>query len=286
MNYTKSKHTPSRFFPFASARIRAMKREKLVGKRGEQRTEQTKHNAMPILRGNGGGLDAFTASTYLKGRDLYDEIREIDVYRNHRESLRPWDRKLPLPVQAEANRRSAWTLNPPRTSEVVNAFIFCVALLLLCGLIPLYSNMETMSFIWRDADKPVIVYTNTEVLLAIWIIVHICSGMALWFIYLTEGWAKHQLVLFCFAITILLDVLWVDVMFYTMRFDYNLGLWIAYLTMTVATIAAMLYDQIHIGALFLLPQMVLAVMIIVYTAEFMKLHGSTLVNAKIQRPFW
>jgi hypothetical protein len=32
--------------------------------------------------------------------------------------------------------------------------------------------------------------------------------------------------------------------------------------------------------------MVLSVMFIVYTVEFMKIHGNTLENEKIQRPFW
>lgn len=271
---------------FVFGSILVERRFKERDNRNNNNSNSNKKKHMPILRGDGGGIDSFRQFMYMRGRDLYDEIKEIDVYRNHRESLRPWDRKLPLPVQAEANRRSAWTLNPPSTTEVALVWFFCISLLLLVGLIPFYSNFETMGFVWRDVHKPTVVYTNTNVLLAIWIIVHLCSATSLWFVYLTEGWAKHQAVLFFFALTILLDVMWIDVMFYTLRFDYNLGLWIAYLVFSVVTIGLMLYDRIAIGAMFLLPQMALSIVFIVYTVEFMKLHGTTLQNEKIQKPFW
>lgn len=241
---------------------------------------------MGILRGDGGGVDAFRHFMFARGRELYDEIKEIDVYRNHRESLRPWDRLLPLPVQAEANRRSAWILNPPSTSEVFSSWLLCMALLLCVGLIPMYSNYETMGYIWRDIAKPEIVYTNTAVLLAIWIIVHICSALALWFVYLSEGWSKHQLVLLPFAVTILLDAMWVDILWYTARFDYSLGLWGSYCFLTIVTMLLMLRDEIGIGALFLTPQFILSVMIIVYLVEFTKLHGIMYTLPKVQRPFW
>lgn len=241
---------------------------------------------MGILRGDGGGMDAFRHFMFARSRQLYDEIKEIDVYRNHRESLRPWDRGLPLPVQAEANRRSAWTLNPPSTKEVFSVWVFCIGLLLCVGLIPMYSNFETMGYIWRDIVKPEIVYTNTSALLAIWVVVHLCSGFSLWFVYLSEGWAKHQLVLLPFAITILLDAMWVDVLWYTYRFDYALGLWAVYCLMTMLTMVAMVADEIGIGALFLFPQLIISAMIMMYIVEFMKIHGSEFVNAKIQQPFW
>lgn len=241
---------------------------------------------MGILRGHGGGLDAFRHFMFNRGRQLYDEIKEIDVYRNHRDSLRPWDRSLPLPVQAEANRRSQWTLNPPSTTEVFSVLIFCIGLLLCVGLIPMYSNFTTMAYLWRDIVKPDIVYTNNDVLLAIWIIVHISTAMSLWFVYLTEGWYKHQLVLLPFAVTILLDCMWVDILWYTFRFDYALGLWGTYCLLTMVTMALMIRDDIGIGALFLTPQFILSCMIIVYLVEFMKIHGAEFENAKIQRPYW
>jgi len=241
---------------------------------------------MGILRGDGGGLDAFRHFMFSRGRQLYDEIKEIDVYRNHRESLRPWDRKLPLPVQAEANRRSEWTLNPPSTTEIFSVWLFCVALLLVVGLVPMYSNYTTMGYIWRDIEKPSIIYTNMGVLLAVWIIMHICTAMALWFVYLTEGWQKHQHVLLPFAITILLDAMWIDVMWSTYRFDYNLALWATYVAMTLVTMALMVRDEITIGALFLLPQFAVSIVIIVYTSEFMKMYGVMWVDNKIQKPFW
>ena len=95
----------------------------------------------------------------------------------------------------------------------------------------------------------------------------------MWFIYLSEGFTKHQLELVPFALTLLCECVWMDVAFYIGRLDWTLMLWCAIALLTVVTQGLLIWKEVNIAMVFLLPQLGGSLAIIVYTIEFIKIHG-------------
>jgi tryptophan-rich sensory protein len=242
---------------------------------------------MGILRGKQRhGIEGLREFLYLQGRTLYDELRGIPVYRDHREALRPWDRRLPLVVDHEAQRRAQWTLKPPSTKWILFVLLVCIASVIAIGVVPAYANSENISLQWRDIAKPNAVYTKTNVLLSVWVIMHLTTGFALWFVYLSEGFAKHPLALFFMSVFLLLDCIWWDVAFSTHHFDWAVGVWVV---MTIATLSAqveLVRDKIVIASLFLLPQLAVCITMLVYLISFSSSLGGTYRNQVIQKSSW
>lgn len=244
---------------------------------------------MGILRGADGytGVDGVRAGLAQRARALYDELHEIPVYRHHRECLRPWDRKLPLVVEQEAVRRSTWILYPPTTTWIFCVLLMCLVGEILVAVLPMFINIDRAMLTWRDLKKPHFVYIKLQLLLAVWIIMHLCSGFALWFIYLTEGFSKHQLCCFLFAVFVVLDCLWMDVFFGAQRLDWTTALWCVMLLATVVLQVALIRDKIYIAALFMLPQVAVSIAVLVYLFGFIKIMGTAFEWSTLEfRHFW
>jgi hypothetical protein len=212
----------------------------------------------------------------VSGKTLYDDLKEIPLYRDHRETLRPWDRRLPAIVEQEANRRSMWIIKPPPGWVIMSVLLLCIIGFLVVALTPFFVNQEFIELAWRDIEKPSVVYHDARVLFAVMIFVHISSAFGMWFIYLSEGFSKHQLELVPFALTLLCECVWMDVAFYIGRLDWTLMLWCAIALLTVITQTLLIWKDVNIATAFLLPQLGGSIAIIVYTIEFMKIHGSVL----------
>uniref|UniRef100_A0A7S1M2V9 Uncharacterized protein n=1 Tax=Neobodo designis TaxID=312471 RepID=A0A7S1M2V9_NEODS len=212
----------------------------------------------------------------VSGKTLYDDLKEIPLYRDHRETLRPWDRRLPAIVEQEANRRSMWIIKPPSGKVIMLVLLGCMIGFLAVALVPFLVNREFIELAWRDIEKPQVVYHDPRVLFAILIFVHLCSAFAMWFIYLSEGFSKHQLELVPFALTLLCECVWMDVAFYIGRLDWVLMLWGAIALLTVITQALLVWKEVNISMVFLLPQLAGAVAVMIYVVEFIKMHGTQL----------
>lgn len=210
------------------------------------------------------------------GRTLYDDLKSIPIYKNHRESLRPWDRKLPAVVEQEANRRSMWIIKPPTGYEIAGVLLGCMIAMIAAAIVPFLVNREYIQLAWRDIEKPSVIYHDGRVLFAVYIFVHLCTAFGLWFIYLSEGFSKHQLELVPFCVAVLCECVWLDVAFYIGRLDWCLMLWCGITLLTVVTQCLLVWKEVNISAIFLLPQLAGAITMLVYIIEFIKLHGAQL----------
>lgn len=211
-----------------------------------------------------------------KSKDtLYNQISSIPVYKNHRHTLRPWDRQLPPTIDQEANRRQQWELHPPKEWQIFLALLLCVVGALIAGCLSLTVNNERISIMWRDTNKPSLVYTNGKVLLAVWVVAHICSGFSLWFVWLAEGFEKHLRVMAGICLMLFLDCIWLDVLFYTYRLDVTIGLWVVVMGTIIVTQVLLVKDGIAIGALFLIPLLATSIAVLVYLAAFAAMFGTT-----------
>jgi tryptophan-rich sensory protein len=217
-----------------------------------------------------------TRKSMLSGKTLYDDLKHIPIYKNHRESLRPWDRALPAIVEQEANRRALWITKPPSGLQIFGLLVLCLAVCLTVTLLPFIVNAEYIALVWRDIAKPEIVYHDARVLLAVSIVVHITTGFALWFVYLSEGFSKHQLELIPFSLALLLESIWMDIVFYARRLDWALMLWVAILLCILCAQFLLVRGDVHISAIFLAPAMAAALVVVAYCVEFWRLHGDTL----------
>jgi tryptophan-rich sensory protein len=212
----------------------------------------------------------------VSGKTLYDDLKSIPIYKNHRESLRPWDRKLPAIVEQEANRRSMWIIRPPSGYSISGVLLLCLLALVAIPLIPFLTNEDFIRLTWRDIEKPPVVYHDPRVLFAVLILVHVCSAFSVWFMYLSEGFNKHQLELVPFCLAVLCECVWMDVTFYVGRLDWTLMLWCAIFVLTLITQALLVWKEVSISMIFLLPQLAGALVVMVYTIEFIKIHGTQL----------
>lgn len=215
----------------------------------------------------------------VSGKTLYDELGTIPIYRNHRESLRPWDRKLPAIVEQEANRRSMWILKPPSGLYIAFVLLCCMIATIGIAIVPFLVNMTFIQDMWRDIPIPSIVYYDARVLFAVSIVIHICTAFALWFIYLSEGFSKHQLELAPLCLSMLLECVWMDVAFYIGRLDWTLALWCAIFALTFLAQIFLIKKDVVIGMVFLLPQLIGALVVMLYTIEFIKLNGTSIQRA-------
>lgn len=215
--------------------------------------------------------DRFRGS--VTGFELYEQLKDIEVYKNHRESLRPWDRPLPAIVEQEANRRALWIMKPPSSLYIAAVFVICVTAMCLIGSIPFAINEEALGIVWKNLSKPSIVYHDARVLFAISIVCHACTGMSLWMIFLAEGFSKHVPELCPIAFTILLDCIWADVTFSALRLDWTLMIWCAILIFSFIAIVLLILRGVMVAALFMVPQLCGTMVVIAYVSEFYKLHG-------------
>jgi len=206
----------------------------------------------------------------LKGRkSLYDDISSIHVYAKYRDNLRPWDRSLPPIVEQEANRREMWTIKPPTGWAILGMMLLCLGLWQVVGLVPVAANWEHIKLAWRDTEKPEIIYDNPKVLMAAWIVVHICTGFSLWFLWIAQGFDKHALELAPMLIFGIIEGLWCDILFYTRRIDWVLAAWYVILLFIILCQIASVYKKCSITGLFLLPHVAAAITVIVYCHAFL-----------------
>lgn len=211
-----------------------------------------------------------------KSKDqLYEQISNIPVYKNHRLTLRPWDRQLPPTIDQEANRRQQWELNPPPTWKIFTSLALCILGVLLAGCLSMLVNNVRITQMWKDTNKPQLIYTNGKVLVAVWVVSHICTGLSLWFVWLTQGFEKHLKVMAGFCIMIFLDCIWLDALFYTYRLDLTVIIWVAMLITTFVTQVFLARDNIVIGSLFLLPFVGTSIAVLVYLVAFIFIFGTT-----------
>lgn len=210
-------------------------------------------------------------SQFLGRKSLYDDISTIHVYKDFRDNLRPWDRQLPPIVEQEANRREIWSIKPPSGKLIFFMMFLCIAIFQVVALLPLAVNWEHIKLAWRDTDKPSIVYNNASVLLAGWIVTHLCSGLSLWFLWLAQGFDKHAVELAPMLIFAIIEGLWCDVLFYTMRVDWVLAVWCTILFFIVVCQIACIYNRVAISALFLMPHVGTSVTVIIYSYAFLQL---------------
>ena len=212
-----------------------------------------------------------TENQIIGRKNLYDDIRTIHVYNRFRDNLRPWDRQLPPIVEQEANRRDLWSIKPPTAKLIFFMMILCIALWQIVALMPLAANWEHINLAWTDTEKPSIVYDNPKVLLAAWVVTHLCSGFALWFLWIAQGFDKHALELAPMLIFAILEGLWCDILFYTHRIDWVFAAWCTILFFIFLCQVACIYKGVSISALFLLPHVAAAVTVIVYCWYFLQI---------------
>ena len=212
----------------------------------------------------------------ISGKTLYEELRHLKPYQHHREALRPWDRKLPSTVEQEANRRTLWTTKPPSAELLFFVLVMCLAFTQIPAVVPLLSNLEFVQGFWNDVEKPAVVYHDARVLLAVSVVVHVALGLSLWFIFLAEGFSKHQLELAPIALALLAECVWMDVAFYVGRLDWVLAIFCVILAATVLAMVLLGYYEVSIAALMLVPYLCAAVAMIFYTVAFLNLHGTQL----------
>lgn len=230
---------------------------------------------MGQIRASTNRWDSFKKFLFYRNASLYDDIAGINVYRNHRESLRPWDRKLPPIVEQEARRRAMWITHPPSGWWMSLMLTLCILLWECIGLLPILSNYETVKAEWRDAHKPKLVYTNTAVLLASWVVIHLCTGFSLWFLWLTEGFDKHKTELVPFFLAGLCECCWVDMAFYNRRLDWVVLCWVLVALFVILTQVFMFRGGVEIGTLFLLPHLFASIVMIAYAIAFIQLGDAT-----------
>ena len=208
-------------------------------------------------------------------KHLFDDVDKIPLYHKHRRNLRPWDRKLPETVEAEGDRRQRWQLSPPTSGEIFGALFGCLVVFQLIGMLPYAVNAKYCSETWNSINKPKEIYKDYGALLAIWIVTHMCTGLSMWLVWLTEGFEKHQFELLTFAIAVFAELAWLDIVMFTKHLDWALGCWIVSLICTVASQVLMCLNKVPIGAAFLIPYDIVCLVMLVYIGAFMKLHGST-----------
>jgi len=100
---------------------------------------------------------------------------------------------------------------------------------------------------------------------------HICVGLALWCVWLAEGFAKHALELFPMLIFSMAECVWFDVLFYTQRLDWLMATWCFILFFVLVSQILLAYHGVGIATLFLIPHVITCAVIIVYIQAFMKL---------------
>lgn len=227
---------------------------------------------MGLLNNDTGGIDALSSQKNT-GAMLYDELKKIDIYSEHRETLRPWDRRLPNVVTQEANRRAMWILKPPPNWFIFLVAVFSILSLEMILVLPFVWNLDRIHATWSQIPKPNVIYNDGRVLVAVAVICHLSSGFALWFVYLTEGFSKHQLELTLFACTVFGDCFWMDIVFYTGRLDWALIDWCCICFFTIATIVALVVRKVDLAAVFLLPQLAGSIAVIIYLIAFIDLVG-------------
>ena len=209
----------------------------------------------------------------VSGKTLYEELRYIKPYRDHRESLRPWDRKLPSTVVQEANKRALWITQPPSGYWLIFILVVCLVAVQIPAVVPLLANLEFIQGYWRDIELPSIVYHDARVLLAVSIVVHVSTAIALWFVYLSEGFAKHQLEIAPICLALLAECVWMDVAFYVGRLDYLLAIFCLIFASIAVAIVLLCKFEVVMSAVMLGPHVAGALAMIIYCVAFLQLHG-------------
>lgn len=207
-------------------------------------------------------------------KTLFDEVDKIPLYHNHRRNLRPWDRKLPHMVEAEADRRQHWQLQPPSALEIWGILCLCIITFQIVAMLPYIMNMQFVADTWKSISKPSVIHKDTKTLLAIWIVAHMSTGLSMWLVWLTEGFEKHQLELLTFAIATFAECAWLDVVMYTKHLDWAIGCWIVVFVFTVISQVLMCMNKVAIGAAFLIPHNAITIIAVVYLAAFVDMHGA------------
>lgn len=206
---------------------------------------------------------------------LVKELNNLPIYRFHRHNLRPWDRPLPVLVAQEADAQQHWEMAPPTPKEIFGSLFGCLALYQLLWLLPILVNYEHLGDIWKNIAIPGIVYNEPKVWMALWIVSHLSSGLTLWFIWLTGGLTKHVPELLPIAFSFFIECLWVDVVASAKRLDIVVGMWVLIMLALCVSVVLLWKKKIGIGSIFLLPHTALSIVMIVYSAAFAALHGST-----------
>lgn len=211
-----------------------------------------------------------------RARDaLYNQVNKIPTYRKHRQNMRPWDRSLPPMVEQEMVKRQMWELFPPSRVKIIGTLILCLIGVVFAAILPALVNHKRIEIMWRDMDKPTIVYHDGSVLFAVWIVVHICTALTWWFVWLARGFENHLKIMAGLSLLLFLECIWLDVVFYTQRLDTTLAIWIAATAIILITQILMIVDKIEIGAIFLIPHLACSAAIIVYIIAFLILHGKS-----------
>lgn len=208
---------------------------------------------------------------------LVKELHRLPIYKYHRHNLRPWDRPLPALVLQEADAQQRWEIEPPSPCLIFSALFGCLAMYQLVWILPVLTNLKYITETWKNVELPSVVYDEPKVWLSLWVVAHLCSGLTLWFVWLTGGFTKHIPELLPIAIAFFGECVWVDIAAYSRRLDALVVDWIV-ITICVAVAAVLLWQKkIAIGAIFLMPHLAGSFSMIVYSAAFYSLHGPTYV---------
>ena len=204
---------------------------------------------------------------------LYRQVNNIPTYRKHRQNMRPWDRSLPPTVEQEMTKRQMWELFPPSRTLIIGLLFACLIGVVLAAIIPALVNYKRINQQWRDIEKPEIIYHEGRVLFAVYVVVHVCTGLSWWFVWLARGFDNHLRVMAGLSLLLFLECIWLDVIFYTYRVDITLAIWIICILSILWTQAFMIKDKIEIGALFMIPHLALAIAVVVYVFAFVDKFG-------------
>lgn len=206
---------------------------------------------------------------------LMKELRTLPIYRYHRHNLRPWDRKLPVLVAQEADHEEHWEIEPPSPLLIFGSLVLSLLIYQLLWLLPVYLNHDHIAAVWKNIAIPMLVYDEPKVWMSLWIVAHLCSGLTLWFVWLTGGWIKHVPELLPIAIAFFGECMWIDVAVYVGRLDLLVGLWVVISLCMMVSIVLLWRHKIAIGAIFLVPHFAACLSMIVYSAAFAHMHGKT-----------
>lgn len=209
----------------------------------------------------------------VRKRALLRDVRRLPVYRDHRNNLRPWDRKLPVLLKQEVDQLDRWELEPPTGNRIFVTLLLCLLFYQLQWIIPYAVNQKKIWIVWENIALPSMVYFEPKVFAALWVVTHLCSGLSLWMVWLTEGFERHPWELLCLAIAFFAECPWLDVVFSTYRLDYTLAIWFCILVSEIVAMILMIRNGVKIGALFVLPMLAMTVAVLVYAFAFYDMYG-------------
>ena len=96
-----------------------------------------------------------------------------------------------------------------------------VAVNVVVAFAPVVWNYDIFTMLWRDLKKPGYVYEGGVGAVFTWLMVHLTSSFAPWFVFLTGGWVANRWCLLPYACMLACETLLADLLFGARRLDYT-----------------------------------------------------------------